>query len=199
MSRGGNGTVDTFEAQWDMSLSSIIGPELFGQQQLNLQLFGMLNLIQSEDDAELENVSKVKFGGDMVYSPTSWFGVGLRGDRVQPRSDIAEQSFTVLAPRLVFRSSFTTHEQIHIGYARYFYAQRQCPSGQWLYCVQAPGATVAPDGFGNRPGINSTKTQRGTPVDVESTLGPYDPGGTGIQGWDPPHEDVIFISADMWW
>ncbi len=199
MSGGGNGTVDTIEGQWDMSLSSIIGPELFGQQQLNLQVFGMLNLIQSEDDADLENVSKVKFGGDMVYSPTSWFGIGLRGDRVQPRSDIPEQSFTVLAPRLIFRSSFTTHEQIHIGYARYFYAQRECAPGQWLYCVQAPGATVAPDGFGNRPGINSTKTQRGAPVDVESTLGPFDPAAGAIQGWDKPHQDVFFISADMWW
>jgi hypothetical protein len=199
MSAGGNGTLHTFELQWDMSLSSLIGPDLFGQQSLNLSLFGLLNLVKSEDDAALENVSKIKFGGDVVYSPTGWFGIGLRGDRVQPRSDIPDQNFTVLAPRLIFRSSFNTHEQIHIGYARYMYAKRECDLGDYVNCVQAPGATVAPDGFGNRPGVNSTKTQRGTPVDVESDIGPYDARGGAINGWDPPHENVVFISADMWW
>lgn len=198
MNRGGNGHVDTAELQWDLSLSSLIGPELFGQQQLDLQLFGMLNMIKSDDSARLDGVSKLKYGADLLYSLTGWFGIGVRGDRVEPRSDIPEQSFSVLTPRLVFRSGFGSHEQIHIGYARYFYAQREC-DGSWLHCTQVPGAVVGPDGFGNRPGINSSKNFRGTPVDVNSSVGPFNATAGAIQGWDPPHEDVFFVSADIWW
>lgn len=201
MARGGNGRIVTAEAQWDVSLSSLIGPEIFGQQQLQAQVFGMFNLVQSDDDEALESVTKLKYGADLLYSPASWFGVGVRGDRVEPRADIPEQSFTAIAPRLVFRSDFGTHEEIQIGYGRYFYNTRECPrtAGRELYCVQAPGATVAPDGWGNRPGVNSTKAFRGAPVDVESTSAGYKPTGAQIQDWDMPMEHVFYISAEMWW
>src|SRR5690606_31494632 len=95
-------------------------------QQLDLTAFGMLNLIKSRDDDDLANISKLKYGADLVWGPLSWFAAGFRFDRLQPRSDIPEQSFTVLAPRLIFRSDFATHEEITIGYARYLYAQREC-------------------------------------------------------------------------
>ncbi len=201
MSAGGNGTILTGEAQWDLNLSSLIGPEIFGQQNLTAKLFGMFNLVQSDDDPNLENVSKLKYGTDILWFPTGWFGAGVRADRLEPRSDIAEQSFTAIAPRLEFRTGFTTHERIQIGYARYIYAQRECGrgAGEALFCTQAPGATVAPAGFANRPGINATKAFRGTPVDVESTAAPFKAGDGQIQDWDPPHENVVFISADMWW
>jgi hypothetical protein len=199
MSQGGNGHVDTIEAQWNLSISSLVGSEVFGTHTLDLETFFMLNLISSDDDTNMDGISKLKFGGDLSWHPSGWFGLGLRGDRVQPRSDIPEQSFTVLAPRIILRSSYTSHERIHIGYARYMYAQRECEPGNFLYCVQAPGATVSPDGMGTRPGINASKDFRGTPVDVESTAGPYDPVPGAIQAWDPPHENVFFISADIWW
>ncbi len=205
-SRGGSGHIDTIEAQWNLSLSSLIGSEVFGGHTLDLETFFMLNMItvdadsidEGVDDPNMDGVSKMKFGGDLSWHPTGWFGLGLRGDRVQPRSDLPEQSFTVLAPRAIFRSSYTSHERINIGYARYIYAQRECGS-DFLRCVQAPGATVAPDGFGNRPGINATKMFRGTPVDVESGAGPFNASPNAIQSWDPPHENVFFVSADIWW
>lgn len=197
--QGGNGAIDTIEGQWDLSLSSLIGSEVFGQQGLDLQSFMMLNLIKSEDDPTLDGISKLKFGAELVYSPLSWFGVGVRGDQVSPRSDVPEQAFTVLRPRLIFRSDYGTHEEIEIGYARYFYAQRECSNADWVECTQPPNAVVGPDGWGNRPGINSAKTGRGTPVDVESTVGPYNAAPGAIQGWDPPQEQAFYISANIWW
>lgn len=196
---GGNGSIDSIEWQWDLSLSSLIGSEVFGQQALDLQAFMMLNLIKSTDDTTMDGISKLKFGAELTYSPLSWFGIGLRGDQVNPRSDVPEQAFTVLRPRLVFRSDYGTHEEIEIGYARYFYAQRECSNGDWVACVQPPNATVGPDGWGNRPGINSAKTGRGTPVDVDSTVGPYNADAGAIQGWDPPQEQAFYISANIWW
>lgn len=200
----GNGTITTLAFQWDLSVASLI--EL--PQQLDLTAFGMLNMVKSKDDTALANVSKLKYGADLVWGPLSWFAAGFRFDRLQPRSDVPEQSFTVLAPRLIFRSDFATHEEISIGYARYLYGQRECsnykPSpgstpdpGQWgnlEKCVQPPNATIAAEGFGNRPGVSASKEFRGGPIDVESPR-----GGFPDQGWTIPHEHVFYISADIWW
>lgn len=192
LSQGGNGTLDTFAFQWDFSLASLLGLT----QELDLQLFGMLNLVRSDDDPQLENISKLKYGGDIVYSPLSWLGAGFRLDRVQPRSDIPEQSFTSFSPRIILRSDFATHEEIWIGYTYYAYAQRECANFALdpLACTQVPGATVAPDGFGNLPGLNASKQFRGAPLDINSERGPFPD-----QGWDAPHEHVINITAAIWW
>lgn len=200
--KDGNGTISTLAFQWDLSIASLI--EL--PQQLDLTAFGMLNLIKSRDDDDLANISKLKYGADLVWGPLSWFAAGFRFDRLQPRSDIPEQSFTVLAPRLIFRSDFATHEEITIGYARYLYAQRECTNYHAMQgatpvdfndlrmCVQPPNATIAPDGFGNRPGVTGSKAQRGGPIDVESVR-----GGFPDNGWQAPHEHVVYVSADIWW
>lgn len=192
LSEGGNGTLDTFAFQWDFSLASLLGLT----HELDLQLFGMLNLVRSDDDPQLANISKLKYGGDVVYSPLPWLGAGFRMDRVQPRSDIPEQSFTSFSPRLILRSDFATHEEIWIGYTYFAYAQRECASfaADPLVCTQVPGATVAPDGFGNLPGVNASKQFRGAPLDIQSERGPFPD-----QGWDPPHEHVINITASIWW
>lgn len=204
----GNGHIDTIAGQWDVSLASLIGPDLFGQQQLDLKLFGMLNLVSSDDDDQLANISKLKFGSEILYSPLSWWGIGGRFDRVAPRSDVPEQTFTVVGPRMVFRSDFATHEEINIGWSHYFYAQKECerPAGagpgglgpiagqDLLYCVQPPGGPVGPAGFGYRPGVNAAKAQRGGPVEQSSPTGPFPD-----KGWDPPHDNTFYISASMWW
>ncbi len=194
LNRGGNGSVNSVAFQWDMSLSSIIGADTFGQQSLGLSLFGMLNMISSEDDAEMDGISKLKYGAELEYDPLEWFGAAFRFDSVNPRSDIPEQNFMVFAPRLVFRSSFATHETIEVGYAKYSYNTPQCTDTENLLCVQSPGGTVGPDGFGTRPGANSTKELRGTPVDIASERGPFPD-----VGFDPPHEDVFFVTASIWW
>lgn len=192
----GDGSVSTLSFQWDLSIASLIDLP----QQLDLQSFAMFNYVNSEDDPNLSGVTKLKYGADLLWGPLSWFGVGFRFDRLQPRSNVPEQSFTVLAPRLVFRSDFATHEEITIGYAKYFYAQRECDGyspqnpSSLRPCVQPPGATVAPDGFGSRPGTTATKEQRGGPIDVDSERGQFPD-----QGWQAPHEDVFYISADIWW
>lgn len=200
--KDGNGTISTVSVQWDLSIASLI--EL--PQQLDLTAFGMLNMIKSKDDPDLANISKLKYGADLVWGPLSWFAAGFRFDRLQPRSDIPEQSFTVLAPRLIFRSDFATHEEISIGYARYLYNQRECTdyhamqgaaASDWKdlrKCVQPPNATIAPEGWGNRPGVTASKDYRGGPIDVESAR-----GGFPDNGWTAPHEHVFYVSADIWW
>jgi hypothetical protein len=85
----------------------------------------------------MNDVSKLKYGTDVVWSALSWFGIGVRADRVQPNNKIPEQSFAILSPRLFFRSKWVTHEEIQLQYSRYMYNQR---TGQ-----AAPGVTPAPN------------------------------------------------------
>ena len=80
---------------------------------------------------------------------------------MQPNSEIPEQSFAVISPRLVFTSNWVTREQLTFQYSRYVYNHRECPpnaaspadfarlrnAGSAL-CVQPPAAGTPPDGFG---------------------------------------------------
>ena len=63
------------------------------------------------------------------------------------RIDSSTQSFAVLSPKLFFRSQFVTHEQITLGYSKYFYGQNPpTPSAPILpYGFGAPGITGRPD------------------------------------------------------
>ena len=112
----GNGQVHTIQAQYDFSLSTIIGPEVFGNGVFDGSLFAMFNMVSSDDDAQADGVKKLKFGADLLWSPLSWLGVGVRADHLRPNSTIKEQNFSIVSPRLVFRTDFASHEEISIIY-----------------------------------------------------------------------------------
>ena len=64
-----------------------------------------------------------------------------------PSSKDSTQSFSVLSPKLFFRSAYVTHEQITLVYSKYFYGQNPpVPSAPILpYGFGAPGITGRPD------------------------------------------------------
>ena len=99
---------------------------------------------------------KLKFGGDAYYTPYSWLGLGVRFDMVQPDLDAAysrpnngldaggsELNFSVLTPRLVFRTAFVTHETISIMYQRYFLGSRVYPPFPYEWVVKSDENVVA--------------------------------------------------------
>jgi len=104
---------------------------------------------------------KLKYGVDIQYHATPAITAALRVDRLQPNSEIPEQSFAVVSPRVVITSNWVTREQLTFQYSRYVYNQRECASnaaspadfsrvrgtGSGL-CVQPPPAATPPDGFG---------------------------------------------------
>jgi hypothetical protein len=67
---------------------------------------------------------KLKFGADVMYTPLSWVGFGCRFDMVQPDMDAkfngSHSNFSVISPRVVFKTAFLTHEAVTINYQRYF-------------------------------------------------------------------------------
>ncbi len=218
----GTGTINNFLLQYELSLANF---GLFeGGQDLKMKVFGMLNLISTDDRAAFEantvfydgpndpriddhtqdGTRKLKFGADFEYFALPWLSAGVRADRLQPHSKVPEQSFTVVSPRLTFRSNFVTREAVSLIYTRYFYAQRECevgnpaddpfyttpPTSEFndvnaaglpgrIFCVQPPGNPSLPDGFGAH-GNNQDADMRGAPG-------------------NRPDINTIAIQATMWW
>ncbi len=68
-----------------------------------------------------------KFGADALYTFLPFVGFGLRVDRVMPNSKDSEESFEVIAPRLVFKSGWSSRDTITLSYAKWFYGPHSHP------------------------------------------------------------------------
>jgi hypothetical protein len=157
---------------------------------LKLALYGMLNMVKSDYDpvgpasvtGPTDGITKLKYGADLKWRALSWLSPAIRFDRLQPNSEVPEQSFSVLSPRLIFTSDFVSHEQLTIQYSRYMYNKRTCDAGAPAACVQPPPSPVPPDGFGAHSQDN--EGDRGQPF-------------TG----DPSRPDlnVFKVEATFWW
>lgn len=202
----GNGSVETVLGQYEFSLTNFLqmneegGQKFWGQgSDLKLVLYGMLNKVKSDFRPDLttkawaptDGITKLKFGADLQYHATPNITAALRFDRLQPNSEVPEESFAILSPRIVFTSNWVTREQLTFQYSRYLYNQRECASGfspadparnrstGSALCVQPPPAAVPPDGWG----INAENQ------DVTLRTAP------SLR----PDVNVFNISATFWW
>jgi len=145
------GKIDTIEFQYSISLAQLLWhPQAFWGQAADLvaTVFGMYNKISDAPAAPAKE--KLKFGAEVTYLPLPWFGFGGRYDAVRPNRDDAEQNFSVLSPRLFFRTDFVTHEQVMIQYSRYFYGDAYVPGdkrggGMYPYNSQTGAAQMGVD------------------------------------------------------
>jgi hypothetical protein len=202
----GTGAVDSVLAQYEFSVTNFMrmreegGQKFWGDgADFKVVLYGMLNKVRSDyrpTDPTLwgptDGNLKLKYGTDLQYHATPSVTAALRFDRLQPNSEVPEQSFAILSPRLVFSSNWVSREQLTFQYSRYFYNQRECapgvssPAGFSRYresgsalCVQPPPAATPPDGFG----ANSENQD----VDVRSAP------------TTRPDLNVFKIEATFWW
>jgi hypothetical protein len=182
----GNGSVSTILLQYDFSVANTLarakGDSFWGDgPDLTASFFLMDNIITSADPV-MDGVKKLKYGFDLLGTPLKWFGVGFRMDRVQPNSNIPEQSFSIFSPRIVFKSAFVTHEEVTVQYSRYLYNKRTCDmtvGADPTLCVQPPPAPVLPQGWG-APNASLDPNQRGAPNTV-------------------PDLNTLKVQATMWW
>ncbi len=75
---------------------------------------------------------RYKFGIESMYTMRSWLGVALRADRVAPNSKDSDETFYVLAPRVIFRTNWVSRESISIIYGRWFYGPHSHPEANSL-------------------------------------------------------------------
>ena len=76
--------------------------------------------MKGRDDVANVDMDKLKFGAELTYVPLAWLALSGRVDRVNPNSHDPEQGFTAVSPRVVFRTSVFSNEQVVVGYTRYF-------------------------------------------------------------------------------
>jgi hypothetical protein len=156
----GTGSVDSILVQYDYSFGLLwrklqnAGAGFWGDgPDVTLSLFGMYSSVSSTDTSRVnplvgDGVKKLKWGADAVATPLSWMGFGARFDFVQPTSRDMQQSFSVLSPKIIFRSRFVTHEEITAQFSHYWYGAGvvpQPPYGTPPSSAGAPFTGYPPD------------------------------------------------------
>jgi hypothetical protein len=132
----GTGHLTTIGGQYDLSLGRLAsypvaftpdGPDFL------LSLFGMGVHVQSKVK-RFDDVTKVKYGAEGTYSLLSWLAVSARVDHVAPKrttgippanrdplKDSSDYSFSVLSPRVIFRTGWTSTDQVVLQYSHWIY------------------------------------------------------------------------------
>jgi len=119
----GNGAIHSVAGQYTFSLAAMMmRPRPFWGQAADLTIrpFFMFNKVTGTTGGT-QDVTKLKYGLDTIYSFMPMMAVGLRFDRVNPNMSDGTQTFTVFSPKLIFRSEFVTHEMIVLQYSYYHY------------------------------------------------------------------------------
>lgn len=130
----GTGELFVFAINYNFSIGSMVNyPRSFGGDGPDIVVNAGFHLIRvgsplPEFDGKLRN----KFGLDTVYTFLPNWGLGLRIDRVAPNSKDDEETFYVLAPRLVFKTHWVTHEQVQLMYGKWFYGEHTRNEGTGL-------------------------------------------------------------------
>jgi hypothetical protein len=124
------GAITTVMLQQTLSVARILrrpnafwgdGPDVL------ISVFGMANWVASADPM-FDGVLKLKVGAEVTYVPKKWFGASFRWDSVFPDVSNHSEYFHEISPRLLFRTSFLSHEQIVLQYTRYFYGSSVTPT-----------------------------------------------------------------------
>jgi len=119
----GNGSLTTIAGQWDVSLKSIARyPQIFlgDSPDVVVSLFAMDTRVKSNDPM-FNNVNKLKLGGEGAVSVFSMLAASVRFDRVMPNGGDSTQAFSIISPRLIFRSKWQAHDQVVLQYSHFFY------------------------------------------------------------------------------
>ncbi len=122
---GGTGRLLLAGINYKFSLGSILrAPKPFWGDAPDLVVEAALQMASTKsDDPGFDGRFKQKAGLDVLYTFVPWLGVGLRADRIAPNSKDPEETFYALAPRLQFRSNWTSHETVTLKYSKWFYGE----------------------------------------------------------------------------
>ena len=133
-SGNGDGDIDNVQIGYDLSVGELLrsmnasramsknGPDV------GLSVFAMYSAVSGTDPGSIspyngkptDGTKKLKYGADLEARLVPWFGLGIRGDSVQPDWHDSSEAFGVITPRLFFRTKFVTREEIIVQYSHYW-------------------------------------------------------------------------------
>jgi hypothetical protein len=119
---GGDGTLTTFGAQYDLSVSRLVFDKRFKGQSPDVlfSAFGIGTMVDSED-LLVDGTQKLKYGFEGTYTPLSWLGVSTRVDYVSPDQDNKDRAFTIISPRLLFHTGWQSRDEFMLQYSNFSY------------------------------------------------------------------------------
>jgi len=122
---GGTGRLMLAGINYRFSLGSILrAPAPFWGDAPDLVVEAAVQVATTKsEDPGFSGRFKQKEGLDVLYTFVPWLGLGLRADRIAPNSKDPEETFYALAPRLQFRSNWTSHETVTLKYSKWFYGK----------------------------------------------------------------------------
>jgi hypothetical protein len=193
---GGNGEIHSVAGQYTFSLAGfMMRPRPFWGQAVDLTIrpFFMLNKVTGTAPGACYSINpkdgncdmtKFKYGTDIVYSFLPKMAAALRTDVVNPNMSDSTQSFYIISPRLIFRSEFVTHEQIVLQYSYYMYGSSYTDPSKTYPCAA------------NKDNLKCYATDGVMPW-------PYGQYGNLAINADAlnikPDRHVITLYASMWW
>jgi hypothetical protein len=118
---GGDGTLTTIGAQYDLSISRLLFREQFQglSPDILVSVFGVHTKVSS-DAPDADGDSKLKLGAEVTYTALPWFGVSGRFDHVAP-GDTSAEAFNVITPRLLFHNGWDSQMEIALSYSHFIY------------------------------------------------------------------------------
>jgi hypothetical protein len=81
--------------------------------------------------------SRYKFGADLLYTFLPFMAAGFRTDVVVPNSNDSQETFTVIAPRLIFKSDWNSRDTVSLIYGKWFYGAHSHPEASSITPVDA--------------------------------------------------------------
>ena len=116
-----------------------------------------------------------------------------------PNNHISEQTFSILSPRLMFKTAWVTHERITLGYSRYFYDQRVCEPRVWDTIEQRRHRRRHQRRPARRVPLRSGAAVAGSRTTASARAPAKQDATTRATGVQRPDENVFKIEATMWW
>ena len=146
----GTGQVDVAAINWSGSLGRILSsPRPFDANGPDLLINAGAVIANTHTRATaartlhcFDDRLRYKFGVDALYAFLPYMAAGLRVDRVVPNSKDSNETFDVLAARLVFKTDWQSRESIMLLYAKWFYGPNTHPESS---SVNAPGELLRLD------------------------------------------------------
>src|SRR5690606_10559468 len=106
------------------SLARAIFGDRFYQESPDVvfSVFGQRVSVKS-DDAAYDGVDKQKFGAEVTYNFSKYLGASFRFDSIAQDLNDVDESSTVISPRLIFHSDWSSRDQVVLQYQKYIYGE----------------------------------------------------------------------------
>jgi len=118
----GNGSLTTFGAQYDLSVSRLVFGDLYtgDSPDVLVSLFGIGTSVSSKDPA-YDSVFKLKGGIEAAYLAWSWLGFAERVDHVRLDSGDSRKAITMVSTRVLLHTNWKSRDELALQHTYFMY------------------------------------------------------------------------------